>query len=89
MTNLQDVFVAWLEHAGCKRTKTLHGCIVLQSRDRMANWYIGSAGSVRYGRTRGDSHPSPRRFENVTGQNLERLRETRSLPGPKAPVGRL
>jgi hypothetical protein len=78
--NLQTVMCAWLERAGCVHVKTLTGCIVLRKFGESAQWYVGSNGSVRYGRTRLDSHVADTRFYRLTGQWIVDLKSTRMMP---------
>lgn len=78
----QDVTVAWLIDAGCKEVKRLTGCIVLANpNDFRMFWYIGSVGSTRYGITRAQSHPAPKRFAALTGRALSDVQQNRRLPG--------
>lgn len=76
---IQACLIAWLKHSGHCHVKHMTGCEVF-TKDGCRFWFIGTGGSVRYGRTRGDSHPAPKRFAQVTGCSVDDITSTRRMP---------
>lgn len=76
---IQAVMIAWLLHTGHKHVKHMTGCEVF-TKDHCGYWFIGTGGSVRYGRTRGTAANAPNRFAQITGISVAEITTYRRMP---------